>query len=129
MKLIVAGSRSGFTQDQVSGVLDELVDPLETEEVVSGSAIGVDKYGELWAYSNNIDVKRFPADWKALGKRAGFKRNADMGKYADGLIAFWDGKSKGTQHMINVMSDLNKETVIVTPYVPEEDDDEEEQDD
>jgi len=129
MKLIVAGSRSGFTQEQVSSVLDELVDPLETEEVVSGSAIGVDKYGELWAYSNNIDVKRFPADWKTLGKRAGFKRNADMGKYADGLIAFWDGKSKGTQHMINVMSDLKKETVIVTPYIPEEYDDEEEQDD
>jgi len=126
MKLIVAGSRSGFTQEQVTSVLDELTDPLEIEEVVSGSAIGVDKYGELWAYSNNIDVKRFPADWKTLGKRAGFKRNADMGKYADGLIAFWDGKSKGTQHMINVMSDLKKETVIVTPYVPEEDDDEEE---
>lgn len=116
MKLIIAGSRSGFTQEQVSGVLDENVDVLKVDEVVSGSAIGVDKYGELWAYSNNIDVKRFPADWKSFGKRAGFKRNAEMGKYADCLIAFWDEKSKGTRHMINVMNDLRKEVIVVTPY-------------
>lgn len=25
-----------------------------------------------------------------------------MAKYADALIAFWDGKSKGTKHMIDL---------------------------
>ena len=31
-----------------------------------------------------------------------------MAEYADYLIAFWDGKSKGTNHMINIMKNINK---------------------
>lgn len=34
------------------------------------------------------------------GKMAGPIRNLEMAKYADGLIAFWDGKSRGTRDMI-----------------------------
>jgi hypothetical protein len=36
-----------------------------------------------------------------------------MGRMADGLVAFWDGKSRGTQHMIETIRDLNKELIIV----------------
>lgn len=31
-----------------------------------------------------------------------------MGDYADCAIIFWDGQSKGTQHMINYLNKLNK---------------------
>lgn len=42
----------------------------------------------------------FPADWNAHGKAAGPIRNQQMAQEADVLIAFWDGKSRGTKDMI-----------------------------
>lgn len=42
----------------------------------------------------------FPADWDRYGKAAGYLRNTEMAKNADALVAFWDGMSLGTRHMI-----------------------------
>lgn len=76
--------------------------------IVSGTARGADKLGEQYAQIAHYDVSRFPAAWDLYGKSAGYKRNAEMAKFAseDGnigvLIAFWDGKSRGTKHMIDL---------------------------
>lgn len=51
-------------------------------------------------------MKRFPADWGKYGKSAGVLRNKQMAEYADGLIAFWDGKSRGTANMIETAKGL-----------------------
>lgn len=69
-------------------------------KVVSGCAKGADTLGELWAKSQGVPIKRFPADWDKNGKAAGPLRNIEMACYAETLIALWDGKSKGTAHMI-----------------------------
>lgn len=69
-------------------------------EVVSGTCYGADLVGEEWAEKNGVLVARFPADWRNLGRRAGFTRNTQMAKYADALLALWDGVSPGTAHMI-----------------------------
>ena len=50
--------------------------------------------------SMDIRSSTSPADWDLDGKSAGFKRNVKMAEYADALVAFWDGESKGTKHMI-----------------------------
>ena len=50
--------------------------------------------------SKVIKIKYFPADWNTYGKSAGFVRNIEMAENATALIAFWDGKSSGTKHMI-----------------------------
>ena len=42
-------------------------------------------------------------DWDKYGKSAGYIRNTEMAEAGDILVAFWDGKSKGTEHMINIM--------------------------
>lgn len=112
-KVIVAGSREGFEEGQVWAALShELVEDIPELEIVSGGARGVDSFGESWAYEANVDIKRFPADWRTYGKKAGFLRNVDMSRYADRLIAFWDGESKGTEHMIKVMADIKKPVTI-----------------
>lgn len=36
------------------------------------------------------------------GKSAGYKRNQEMANVSTHLIAFWDGKSRGTKHMIDI---------------------------
>lgn len=77
-------------------------------EIVSGSARGVDKEGEVYAATKSISVKRFPAEWNKYGKSAGMIRNTEMAKYADCLVAIWDGKSRGTKHMIETMTKMNK---------------------
>jgi hypothetical protein len=101
MKVIIAGSRIGFSSLQVYNFIEWFVVPeIEITEVVSGKASGVDKFGELWAEVHNIPVKPFPADWKSYGNAAGPIRNEEMAKYADGLIAFCKTKSKGTTNMI-----------------------------
>lgn len=70
-------------------------------EVVCGDARGVDSIGAAWAEARDIPVTHFPADWNGpMKKAAGFVRNGEMANYADALIAVWDGKSRGTQHML-----------------------------
>lgn len=100
MKVIIAGSREGFTIEDVRiAVLNREFYGVITE-VVSGGARGVDRLGEQWAKENDIPVKQFLPDWDGLGKKAGHVRNREMGDYADALIALWDGESKGTKGMI-----------------------------
>ena len=103
MKVIIAGSRSidwhSFTQ--MWALLPEEI-PKLISEVVSGGARGADSLGERYALERNLPCKIFPANWELHGKSAGYKRNAEMAEYADALVAFWDGESKGTGHMIDL---------------------------
>lgn len=81
--------------------------------IVCGEAKGADTLGRNYAYANNIKIKSFPADWQTYGQNAGMIRNGEMAEYADMLIAFWDGKSVGTQDMINKMKKLEKEVKVI----------------
>jgi len=111
-KIIIAGSRSVTDIDVVNqAVIDSRLKNY-ISEVVSGTARGVDQLGEIWARQRGIPVKRFPADWDTFGKSAGYKRNVVMADYADGLIAIWDGESKGTKHMIDIMLNKSKWTYV-----------------
>jgi uncharacterized protein (DUF1778 family) len=102
MKAIIAGTRDFSDYDLLSKVCDFMFSKAKTVEIVSGGARGADSLGERYAQEHGYDCKRFPADWEKYGKGAGYKRNTEMSNYADCLIAFWDGESRGTQHMINL---------------------------
>jgi hypothetical protein len=98
MKVIIAGSRTCVEISHVEEAIKAA--GFDITEAVSGTARGVDTLGERWAQLHGIPIKRIPADWPKYGKRAGFIRNGEMAKYADALIAIWDGESRGTGHMI-----------------------------
>lgn len=107
MRTIIAGSRTITSRDVIQRAVE--TSGIEITEIVSGKARGVDALGEDWARMNNIPVTGFPvtpADWKRYGKRAGYLRNRKMGEYAEALIAVWDGKSRGTKHMIDIADEL-----------------------
>ena len=65
------------------------------------------------------ELSKFYPNWDGLGKRAGYVRNVEMAKFAiennsvGVLIAFWDGKSKGTKHMIGLAGKYGLETHII----------------
>ena len=84
-------------------------------EIVSGGAQGVDFCGELYAKKHDLLLTSIPADWEKYGKGAGFLRNTQMAKYADRLIAVWDGQSRGTFHMMSEMMKLSKPIYVYCP--------------
>lgn len=126
MRVIVAGSRGIANRAWIRDILYGLcIDvPYENsplcymEELVCGMAKGPDLIAREFAehtrqaYDVKIKITDFPADWDAHGKKAGILRNIQMGDYADALIAFWDGKSRGTKHMIDYMLSLGKEVHV-----------------
>lgn len=119
MKVIVAGSRGFDDYTLLTHELNKLQHISESAnkfitEIVSGTARGADKLGERWAEENNVKIKRFPADWNTYGKSAGYIRNQQMAEYADVLYAFWDGKSKGTKHMIDLAHKHNLKVRVIS---------------
>lgn len=109
MKTVVAGSRNFNDYMMLKRICDES----NITEVVSGTANGADKMGEMWAVERRVPRKLFPAEWDTYGKRAGHLRNFEMAKYAEQAIVFWDGESKGSKNMIDNMKKLGKPVKVV----------------
>lgn len=99
MRIIVAGSRNA-TEAQVNDALARCPWIGFASAIVSGTARGADEFGERWAAQHQLRVHQFPADWGTHGKRAGPIRNRQMAQNAEGLVAVWDGRSRGTRTMI-----------------------------
>ena len=102
MKIIIAGGRTFDNYELLSEKCEQAFS-LQTEiEIVTGKCAGADSLGEQYAKEKGYKITEFPADWDKYGKAAGYKRNEQMAIYADALIAFFDGESKGTKLMIEL---------------------------
>lgn len=113
MKVIIAGCRNFNDYDLLKVKCEKILQFQRDIEIVSGTSNGADKLGEKYAKERNYKLSLFPANWDKYKKSAGYKRNEDMAKYADALIAFWDGNSKGTEHMINLVKSYNLKIRII----------------
>lgn len=122
MRIIIAGSRDFDDYELLKHTLKQYLNGLDIVDlsqvvIISGAARGADTLGEYFAYDYQIAVRRFPAKWDELGKRAGWVRNAEMVKYAAEkhgvLFAFWDGKSRGTKNMIDLANRYGLEMHVV----------------
>lgn len=118
MKIVIAGSRDFSDWDMFKAYMNMIPPWISIDEVVSGGARGADTFGETWAMMYDKPIKLFKAEWERLGRKAGPMRNAEMSIYGDGLIAFWDGKSKGTEHMIRMMVNAEKWTYVIRTDIP-----------
>jgi hypothetical protein len=115
-KVVIAGSR-GFSNYKL---LKETCDKYLREKkkthnviVISGHARGADTLGEKYASDEDLDLEIYPADWKKYGKSAGFMRNEQMADIADAVIAFWNGESHGTKHMIDIAEEKGLNVKVV----------------
>jgi hypothetical protein len=117
VRLIIAGGRDfndyNLLCDEVSKFIGK-----ETPTIISGLAKGADTLGCQYAAENDYDVEGFAAEWHIYGRSAGIRRNKYMAKNADSLIAFWDGKSKGTMHMIDFAHSLGLRVEVVHYETP-----------
>ena len=112
-KVIIAGSRGFSNYKLLKEKCNEYLREKRKEYniiIISGGARGADTLGEKYAQDEGFSLEVFPANWNKFGKSAGFIRNEQMAEVADALIAFWDGKSHGTKHMVEIME--NKKLLV-----------------
>ena len=112
-RVIIAGGRDFKDYDLLVKTMNHLLSNVKDDiTVVCGKARGADTLGEQYAKEQGYAVQYFPADWNTYGKSAGFVRNIEMAENATALIAFWDGKSSGTKHMIETAKKYNLKILI-----------------
>jgi hypothetical protein len=121
-KVIVAGSRNFEDDALMERKLDNILRNKVKEydiEIIEGDASGADKAGGRYADSKGYRKTVMPADWDGYGLSAGPRRNEEMARYAvgGGCVCFWDGKSKGTRHMIE-MAKKYKLNILIVNFQP-----------
>lgn len=112
--LLVCGSRRWGDKETVFKTLDEYYSRFEGQlELIHGGAscidaetgeeLSADALAEQWARINFIQTEIHRPNYeKYPPKYAPLKRNEEMlDTYPDGVVAFWDGESKGTSNVIN----------------------------
>lgn len=95
MRVAIVGSR----KIEVSNLEKYL--PQNITEIVSGGAKGVDSCARKYAQEHNIKLTEFLPDYAKYGRYAPLRRNITIIEYADIVLAFWDGKSRGTKFVID----------------------------
>ena len=106
MKIAVVGSR-GITVQDIGKYL------CKVDEIVSGGAVGVDACAAEHARKNGIKLTEFLPQYDIYGRAAPIVRNKQIVDYADRVIAFWDGRSKGTLSVIKYAQEIGKECQII----------------
>lgn len=114
MKLAIVGSRNFNDYHKFKREINSLRNSYLITKILSGCAKGADTFAEIYATENNLQFEKYTANWKEFQKSAGPKRNELIANDCDTLIAFWDGKSKGTLDTINKTKKLNKEVKIIS---------------
>lgn len=106
MKVAIIGSRA------ISEINLEEYLPEGVTEIVSGGAKGVDTCAREYAVAKKLKLTEFLPEYQRYGKGAPLKRNLQIIEYADAVIAFWDGKSKGTKYVIDNCKKRGKKIVV-----------------
>lgn len=80
--------------------LEEYI-PEDVTEIISGGAKGVDSCVRAYAREHGIRLTEFLPDYRRYGRGAPLRRNLSIIQHADLVLAFWDGQSRGTKHVID----------------------------
>lgn len=114
MRIAIIGSRRAG--GNLAGlILKEL--PPHVSEIVSGGAEGVDSAAAQAAEILSLPLTVFRPDYSRYGRRAPLIRNTRLISYADEVLAFWDGESRGTRFAIAECIRLGR-PVRVIPLPP-----------
>ena len=109
MKVAVIGSR-GLRVEHLEDYLPEGV-----TEIVSGGARGVDTCARNYALRHGLKLTEFLPEYDKYGRGAPLRRNIAIIEYADLVLAFWDGKSRGPKFVIDTCKKRNIPVVVHRP--------------
>ncbi len=108
MKIAVVGSRDVFPSEEM---LKEHLSG--ASEIISGGALGADTCAASYAEKNGIKLTEFMPQYELYGKAAPIVRNKKIADYADKIIAFWNGSSKGTLSVIKYAEKTGKDCLVI----------------
>lgn len=113
-KVLITGSRSWADKDTIATALKEI----GATEIAQGGATGADCLAWRVAAELHIPCRTYQADWKKHGRGAGLIRNTEMLNEfkPDVVLAFWDGSSKGTAHMIETSQRGGCRVIVYTQH-------------
>jgi hypothetical protein len=111
MKVAVVGSRDFPRLDLVRQFVWEQE---RTTVIVTGGAHGVDEAALMEARRLGMDYELYLPEWQIFGKRAGALRNQQIVDAADEVVAFWDGKSRGTQITMDMAKRAGKPLKVIS---------------
>jgi predicted Rossmann fold nucleotide-binding protein DprA/Smf involved in DNA uptake len=106
MKIAVVGSRNVTVAD-IGRYISEV------EEIVSGGAVGVDSCAAEYAKEKGIKLIVFLPQYERYGRAAPIVRNKEIVDYADKIIVFWNGSSKGALSVIRYAEKTGKPCEII----------------
>ena len=106
MKIAIIGSRSIQSISLSEYVTAE-------DEIVSGGAVGVDRCAAEYARSHGLKLTEFLPQYSRYGRAAPIMRNKEIVNYADRIIIFWDGRSKGTLSVITLVKKQKKPHLVI----------------
>jgi len=110
MRIGIVGSR-GYQNSQA--IKDFIMNLPNDTVIISGGARGADSLAEYWAYVKQLKTLIIKPNWRANGKKAGFLRNTTIVENSDEIVAFWDGRSRGTLDTINKARSVGKKVTII----------------
>lgn len=109
MKIAIIGSRDlTVTAEELARYI-----PKEATEIVSGGARGIDSCAREYAKERGLKLTEILPDYARYGKGAPLKRNLLIVEYADAVMAFWDGKSRGTRYVIDICEKKHKPITVL----------------
>ena len=105
-RVAIVGSRDYSDLRRVRRFVATLAQGDFNVTVVSGGARGVDKAAASAARRAGLKVEVWRPDYKKHGNRAPIVRNHKIVERADYVVAFWNGRSRGTKNTIGIAHNL-----------------------
>ena len=106
MRIAIIGSRT-ITDVPIASYISA------SDEIVSGGAKGVDACAAAYARKNGLRLTEFLPQYERFGQAAPLIRNRLIVDYADKIIVFWDGISRGTQSVIRYARQTGKPCLVI----------------
>jgi hypothetical protein len=116
VRIIVAGSRFFNDKWKFHNTLLDYIKRFSPHEFVfiSGKApSGADDLIIQWCEKFKYPYTTYKAYWDKFGKSAGYKRNAEMAGVATHLLAYYNGTSPGTKHMVDLAEEKSLSVTII----------------
>ena len=107
MKLAIVGSRS------IDNIELDLYVSEQVDEIVTGGAVGVDTCAAEYARKRGIKLTLFLPQYELYGRAAPIVRNQSIVEYADQVLIFWDGGSKGTLSVMKYAHKIGKAYTVI----------------
>lgn len=112
MKVIIEEPRSKFwsqkaNNNMVKGIIGSRypITEIVVRDVFNRKTVTL---AEIYGTTTRIPIKKFPEEKEKYGKEASLNQTYEMTRYADALIAIWDGERQDIKETIKFMNRLDK---------------------